>query len=111
MTGVQTCALPISAARADLAAARGDRAGQAAEARLATIQLALVTDPEASLVPPAPSRFDRALDEAVGILAWEATAVLFTLVLVGPFVLVAVAVWWARRTLGRRENDRLLGAS
>ena len=100
-----------SAARAELASARGDRAGQVAEARLATIQLAIVTDPESSTVPPLPSRFDRALDEAVEILAWEATAGLYVLVLAGPFLLVALALWWGRRTLQRRETDRLLEAS
>ncbi len=100
-----------SAARADLAGARGDRAGQAAEARLATIQLAIVTDPKASTIPPLPSRFDRALDEAVGILAWEATAAIYLLVLAGPFLLVGLAVWWGRRTWQRREDERLLGTS
>jgi len=100
-----------SAARAELASARGDRAGQAAEARLATIQLALVTDPETSTVPPLPSRFDRALDEAVEILAWEATGALYVLVLAGPFLLIGLAMWWGRRALQRREDERLLGAS
>ncbi len=100
-----------SAARAELASARGDRAGQAAEARLATIQLAIVTDPDTSTVPPLPSRFDRAVDEAVEILAWEATAALLVLVLAGPFVLIALAVWWGRRTWQRREDERLLGTS
>lgn len=100
-----------SAARAELAGARGDRAGQAAEARLATIQLAIVTDPKASTIPPLPSRFDRALDEAVEILAWEATAALYVLVLAGPFLLLAAAWWWGRKALQRRETDRLLEAS
>jgi hypothetical protein len=100
-----------SAARAELAGARGDRAGQSAEARLATIQLAIVTDPEASTIPPLPSRFDRALDEAAEILAWEATAALLVLVLAGPFLLVGLAVWWGRRTWQRREDERLLGTS
>ena len=56
-------------------------------------------------------RFDRALDQAVEILAWEAAIVLFALILVGPFVLIGLAVWWGRRTLGRRTDDRLLEAS
>jgi hypothetical protein len=97
-----------SAARAELAAARGDRAGQVAEAKLATIQLTLATDPESSALPPTPSRFDNALDRAVEILALEAMAVLFVLILAGPFVLVALAVWLTRRALGRRANERLL---
>ena len=98
------------AARAELAALRGDKAAQSAEARLATIQLSLVTD-RASAVPGTPSRFDRALDKAVEILVVEAAVLFFALVLVGPFVLVGLAVWCGRRTLGRRADERLLGAS
>ena len=62
-------------------------------------------------MPGTPSRFDRALDQAVEILAWEATVVLFALILVGPFVLIGLAAWWGRRALGRRSDERLLGAS
>jgi hypothetical protein len=98
-----------SAARAELAAARGDRAGKVAQGKLATIQLTLATDPESSAVPPPPSRFDDALSRAVEILALEAMAVVFVLILAGPFVLLALLVWLARRTHGRRANDRLLG--
>ncbi len=99
-----------TAARAELAALRRDRAGQTAEARMATIQLALVTD-RAAAVPGTPTRFDRMLDQAVEILAWEATVALFALILVGPFVLIGLAAWWGRRTLGRRTDERLLRAS
>ena len=77
---------------------------------MATIQLALVTD-RAAAVPGTPSRFDRTLDQAVEILAWEAAIALFALILVGPFVLIGLAAWWGRRTLGRRADERLLGTS
>jgi hypothetical protein len=99
-----------AAARAELATLRRDRAGQTAEARMATVQLTLVTD-RGTAVPGTSSRFDRTLDQAVEILAWEAAILLFALILVGPFVLIGLAVWWGRRTLGRRTDDRLLGAS
>ena len=78
------------------------------EARFATIQLQLQTE-QGSAVPPVPSRFDRALDEAVRILAWEATAVLYALVIAGPIALVVLAAWLARRLVRRREDERLLG--
>jgi hypothetical protein len=100
-----------SDARAELAAARAARAGNAAEARFATIQLALVTDPETSGAPAPASRFDRWLDAAGDLLLWEAISVLYVLVVAGPFLLVAMAVWWGRRVVQRREQDRLLGAS
>ena len=105
-----TLAARRSAARAELAALRRDRAGQTAEARMATIQLALVTD-SAAAVPGTPTRFDRMLDQAVEILAWEATVALFALILIGPFVLIGLAAWWGRRALGRRADERLLGTS
>ena len=95
------------AARAELASVRATKASQTAESRLATIQLALVTD-RAAAVPGTPSRFDRALDDVVEILALEGLVVLFALVIAGPFVLVGLAAWWGRRALLRRENERLL---
>ena len=98
------------AARAELAAVRGAKAAQTAEARLATIQLSLVTD-SAAAVPGTPSRFDRTLDDVVEILALEGLVVLFALVIVGPFLLVGLAAWWGRRALQRREDERLLSAS
>jgi hypothetical protein len=100
-----------SEARAELAAARAARAGNAAEARMATIQLALVTDPDTSGAPAPASRFDRWLDAAGDLLLWEAIGALYVVVVAGPFLLVAAAVWWGRRLVQRREHDRLLGAS
>jgi uncharacterized protein DUF4349 len=99
-----------TAARAELARLRGERAGQAAEARLATIQLALQTD-TASAAPATPSRFDRTLDDMVEVLAIEGLVALFALVIVGPFVLIGLAAWWGRRALRHREDERLLSAS
>lgn len=88
------------AARSDLARLRAQSAGLEAEASMATIDLRLQTE-RGSAVPVPPSRFDRALAEAGRILAWEAAAVLFALVLAGPIVLVALAVWLARRLVSR----------
>ncbi len=99
-----------AAARDELAAVTADRTARTAEAELATVQLTLVTERGAT-VAPVPSRIDRALDEAGQILAWEAALVLYALVLVGPLVVLAGAVWWGHRLLSRRADERLLEAS
>jgi len=96
------------AARSELAQVRAQSTRVTGEARFATIQLQLQTE-QGSAVPPAPSRFDRALDEAVRILAWEATAVLYALVIAGPIALVALVARLARRLVRHREDERLLG--
>ena len=52
------------------------RAQVNAEAKYATIQLTLQTS-QSAVVPATPSRFDDAVDRAVGILAVEAMVVLY----------------------------------
>jgi hypothetical protein len=96
------------AARSELAQVRTQRAQVTGEARFATIQLSLQTERDAS-VAPVPSRFDRAIDRAGQILAWEASAVLYALVVLGPLALLALAVWLIRRGWRRRETEQLLG--
>lgn len=97
------------AARAELARVRTERAQVNAEARYATIQLTLQT-PQTSAVPVAPSRWDDAVDRAGEILAVEAMVLLYALVILGPFALVAVLAWLGRRTLRRRQDEQLLSA-
>jgi nucleotide-binding universal stress UspA family protein len=77
-----------------------------AEARMATLQLAVVT-PDAGAVAP-PSRLSRALDEAVNVLVWEGVILLAILIVAAPFALVALVAWLGRRFYRRREEDRLL---
>ena len=96
--------------RSELRALRSSIAGTTSEARMATIQFAAVT-PEGSAVAPVPSRLDRALDEALNVLVWEAVVVLAILIVVLPFALVALAVWLGNRLYRRREDDRLLTAN
>jgi hypothetical protein len=96
------------AARSELAQVRTQRAQVTGEARFATVQLSLQTERDAS-VAPVPSRFDRAIDRAGQILAWEASAVLYALVVLGPLALLALAVWLIRRGWRRRETEQLLG--
>ena len=97
-------------AQAQLRDLRANRSATAEVARNATIQLELRTD-ETSTAPAPGSRLDRALDKALAVLAWEAVVVLAIVVAAAPLVLVALAVWIARRARQRREEDRLLASS
>jgi hypothetical protein len=99
-----------AAARSELTAVRESQAAVNREASFATVSLALRTGEEAA-VPVAPSRLDRALDRTVDILAWEGIALLYAVVVAGPFLLLAAAVWAGSRLRRRREDDRLLATS
>ena len=74
-----------------------------AEAATSTVYLSLTTE-EISAVPVGGSR----LDDIKDVLAWEAIALLYVLVVVGPFVIVGIVVWLLLRLLRRRETARLL---
>lgn len=78
-----------------------------AEARMATIQLSVVTPGMLGAVPT-PTRLDRTLDEALNVLVWEGVVALATVIIAAPFALVAFAAWLGRRLYRRREEDRLL---
>ena len=69
-----------------------------AEARMSTIQLTVVTPGAFGAVAP-PSRIDRAIDEALNVLAWEGVVALGILIVLAPFALVAFAAWLGRRFL------------
>ncbi|MGH3065577.1 MAG: DUF4349 domain-containing protein [Gaiellaceae bacterium] len=91
---------------------RGLRTGIAAthaEARMSTIQLAVVTPGAFGAVAP-PARIDRTVDEALNVLLWEAVIVLAVLIVLAPFALAAFAAWLGRRFYRRREEERLLAA-
>ncbi len=88
---------------------RQTRSGTAADARFATIQLQLQT--AAKAVAPLPSRANRILQQAGRILAWEGAAVLYALVVAGPFALVAAAFAFTARARRRGEESRLLARS
>ena len=97
------------AARSELAQVRTTRAQVNAEAHYATIQLTLQT-PQTAAVVPVPSRWDDAADRAGEILVAEATIVLYALVILGPFALLALLVWLGRRGLRKRQEAELLSA-
>jgi hypothetical protein len=77
------------------------------EGTYARVSLQLTTaKPAAQHV--APSRFDRFWDNTSDILGKELIAVLYVLVLAGPFAIVAALLFLAERTRRRRADHRLL---
>src|SRR5262249_11251421 len=72
------------------------------EGTYARISLQLTTSKQAPQAAPPPGRFDRFLDNAGDILGKELIAVLYALVVAGPFVLIAALLLLAERTRRRR---------
>ena len=91
----------------ELRGLRRDTAATNAEARMATIQLTVVS-PGVLTAVPVPSRLDRALDEALNVLVWEGVVALAIAIVAAPFALLIFATWLGRRLHRRREEDRLL---
>ena len=95
--------------RGELTELRTGIASTEAEARMSTIQLTVVTPGAFGAVAP-PSRIDRAIDEALNVLAWEGVIALGMLIVLAPFALVACAAWLGRRLYRRHEEERLLAS-
>jgi hypothetical protein len=93
--------------RSELTELRTGISSTEAEARMSTIQLTVVTPGAIGVVAP-PSRIDRAIDEALNVLAWEGVIALGMLIVLAPFALVAFAAWLGRRLYRRHEEERLL---
>ena len=93
--------------RSELRGLRRGISATNAEARMATIQLTVVT-PGMLGVVPVPSRLDRTLDEALGVLVWEGVIALAIAIVAAPFAIVAFVAWLGRKLYRRREEDRLL---
>ena len=74
---------------------------------MSTIQLTVVTPGAFGAVAP-PSRIDRAVDEALNVLAWEGVVALGLVIVLAPFALVFFAAWLGRRLHRRHEEERLL---
>ncbi|CAN5330501.1 hypothetical protein BH20ACT13_BH20ACT13_03710 [soil metagenome] len=91
----------------ELRGLRQETAATNAEARMATIQLTVVTPGVLNAVP-VPSRLDRTLDEALNVLVWEGVIALAIAIIAAPFALLIFATWIGRRLYRRREEDRLL---
>jgi Domain of unknown function (DUF4349) len=93
--------------RTELRSLRSGQSATRAEARMATIQLTVVTPESTGTIAPA-SRLDRTLDEALNVLVWEGVIALAILIVAAPLALLAGGVWLSRRLYRRREEERLL---
>ena len=78
------------------------------EGTYAHVSLQLTTTEPAAKKVVVPGRFDRFLDTSGDILGKEVIAVLYALVVAGPFVLIAALLFLAGRTRRRRADHRLL---
>ena len=78
-----------------------------AEARVATVQLSVVTPDASGTVVPA-SRIHRTVDGALNVLAWEGIVLLGILIVLAPLALVGLAAWLGRRLYRKHEAERLL---
>ena len=91
-------------ARQELTQLRAQLRTTRAEGRFATIGLTLTTEKIDAVVPAGESKLDGIKD----VLVWEAVVALYTLVIVGPLVLLGVLLWLVLRLRRRREETRLL---
>ena len=93
----------LTNARQKLTGLRESMRATNAEARTATIYLTLTTE-EIQAEPVGGSRLDNVKD----VLAWEGIALLYALVVAGPFLILGLLVWLARRLRRRQVETRLL---
>jgi capsule polysaccharide export protein KpsE/RkpR len=93
----------LANARQKLRDLRAGLSGTRAEARTATIYLTLTTE---EIQPEAVG--GSRLDDIKDVLAWEAIALLYVLVVAGPFVILGILVWLALRLRRRQVETRLL---
>jgi hypothetical protein len=93
--------------KARIAALRRERTELNRRAAYATVDLALTThEPEEAAA--APSRFDRAVDDAVGVLTAELAIGAYILIVVSPFLLLLAAGLAGSRAYRRYLDQRLL---
>ena len=97
----------LADARRRLTDLRNALTGTRAEARFATISVDLTTE----RIDPAVTAEEGPLDDLNAILAWEGTALLYILVIAGPFVLLGLLIWLALRFRRRQSETRLLEAN
>jgi len=97
-----------AAIRAKLATLRVKHARLLKSARLAKITLALTTSTKHAAA--APSRFDRTLDDAGGVLLRELEILFYALVVAGPLLLLGGAAVLTGRRVRRRTDERLLAS-
>lgn len=93
----------LTNAREKLAGLREAMRSTNTEARNATIYLSLTTEEIT-----ADEQDSGRLDDVRDVLAWEGVALLYALVVAGPFLVLGVLLWLALRYRRRREEARLL---
>src|ERR687897_2272072 len=93
----------LTAARQKLTGLREALRSTRAEGATSTVYLTLTTE-EIQAVPGGGGRLEGVKD----VLAWEAVALLYSVVVAGPFVLLGLLVWLLIKLLRRRETARLL---
>jgi uncharacterized protein DUF4349 len=98
----------LDAARRTVQRLSRQHASLVREGAFAKISLQLTTR-KAAAQHVAPGRFERFWGDAGDILGKEAIAVLYALVVAGPFAILAVLALLAERTRRRRADHRLLG--
>jgi hypothetical protein len=94
----------LSASRQRLSSLRESLRATNAEARTSTVYLTLTTQ---EIEPGAVGGGSR-VDGIKDVLAWEAIALLYFLVIAGPFIVVGFLIWLALRLARRRQETRLL---
>jgi uncharacterized protein DUF4349 len=94
----------LSSARQQLKGLREALGTTRADARTATVYLTLTTEE----IEPGAAGGGSRLDDVKDVLAWEGIAALYALVVAGPFLLLGLILWLARRYVRRREETRLL---
>jgi hypothetical protein len=93
----------LSAARQKLTGLRETLRSTRADAATSTVYLTLTTE-RIQAAPVGGGRLEGVKD----VLVWEAIALLYAVVIVGPFVVLGVLVWLLLKLLRRRETARLL---
>jgi Domain of unknown function (DUF4349) len=93
--------------RREIAALRRQRTEINRRAAFATIELGLTTrEPEPKAAPP--GRLERAVDDAMGVLAAELAIGAYALIVAAPIIVLLAAVFVASRAYRRYADQRLL---
>ena len=93
--------------KARIAQLRRERAAISRQAAFATIAIDLTThEPESPKA--APGRFDRALDDATGVLTAELAIGAYVLIVASPLLLLLIAGFFGNRAYRRHADQRLL---
>jgi hypothetical protein len=93
--------------KAKITALRRERLQLNRRAAYATVDLSLTThEPEQKAAPP--SRFDRAVDDATGVLTSELAIGAYILIVASPFLLLLAAAFAGSRAYRRYADQRLL---